>query len=133
MYVLNGDGSKILDALIRMGFKEYEAKAYFTMLLCGEAKAGVIARLSGVPQSKIYCVLEALTDKGVVSEKGGRPRWYETAPLADVVASYVKLAESDIAHARESKRWLNRIVKTFSPLLRDDTRARVFEPVYRRG
>ena len=134
MYVLNGNGKKILDSLTRMGLGVYEARAYFTLLLCGEMKAGVIARMSGVPQSKVYLTLENLADKDIVKVNDRRPKTYQTVPLEVVVDSYITKTQEELQDAKKSRKWLRQVVKTFSPMLRNDKgNARVFEPRYTRG
>jgi sugar-specific transcriptional regulator TrmB len=59
--------NKIIDKFIDVGFSEYEARAYVALLQANPATAYEIARMSGIPTSKIYEVLARLSDKNVVS------------------------------------------------------------------
>jgi HTH-type transcriptional regulator, sugar sensing transcriptional regulator len=53
--------------MMRIGFSEYEAKAYLSLLARHPATAYEIAKASGVPTSKVYEVLGKLIDKGIAS------------------------------------------------------------------
>ncbi len=52
--------------LLNLGFTEYEAKAYIALLGVNSATAYEIAKLSGIPTSKIYEVISRLMEKGVI-------------------------------------------------------------------
>lgn len=135
MHVLNGNGKKVLDAMSKLGFSPYEARAYFTLLLCGEMKAGTIARMSGVPSSKVYNILEALADRKVVGVKEQRPKEYRALKSLDgIVKSYVQSRRKEIENATENARWLNEIADALGPTVRRHrSRVRVFERKYGRG
>ena len=60
----------IVQKLNEIGFSEYEAKAYVALLTNNPATAYEIARLSGIPTSKIYGVISRLYNKGVVMLAG---------------------------------------------------------------
>lgn len=49
-----------------LGFTEYEAKAYVTLLQLGSATGYQIAKESGVPRSMIYETLNKLAARGAV-------------------------------------------------------------------
>lgn len=53
-----------IDKLVRIGFSEYEAKAYVALLRESPATGYQISKLSGVPRSMIYEVLGKLTARG---------------------------------------------------------------------
>jgi len=53
-----------LDKLVRIGFSEYEAKAYVALLRENPVTGYQLAKLSGVPRSMIYEVLAKLTARG---------------------------------------------------------------------
>jgi sugar-specific transcriptional regulator TrmB len=58
---------KELSGLLDLGFTEYEAKAYLSLLRVNPASAYEIAKSSGVPTSKIYEVLKKLAAKGIIT------------------------------------------------------------------
>jgi sugar-specific transcriptional regulator TrmB len=53
-----------IDRLVRLGFSEYEAKAYVALLRENPATGYQLAKLSGVPRSMIYEVLGKLVTRG---------------------------------------------------------------------
>ncbi len=69
--------NKVLKELEEIGLKKYEARAYLALLQLGEAVASAIANKAGIPQPRIYDVLESLLDKGLIEIKMGRPKKYK--------------------------------------------------------
>jgi len=57
----------VRERLTEIGFSEYEARAYTSLLAANPATAYELAKASGIPTSKIYEVLSRLTEKKVVS------------------------------------------------------------------
>lgn len=55
-----------------LGFTEYEARAYVTLLEQGELSGYALAKESGIPRANIYAVLEKLMTHGAVSRSEGR-------------------------------------------------------------
>ena len=53
-----------IDKLVKIGFSEYEAKAYLALLRESPVTGYQIAKISGVPRSMIYEVLGKLTVRG---------------------------------------------------------------------
>ncbi|PTD94227.1 TrmB family transcriptional regulator [archaeon SCG-AAA382B04] len=70
--------SEIIEEFEELGFKEYESKVLVSLIQLGEAKASKIAETSGVPKNRVYEVLKVLRNHGLVKEKPGRPKLYET-------------------------------------------------------
>lgn len=58
---------KTLSGLLALGFAEYEAKVYLSLLKENPASAYETGKASGVPTSKIYEVLKKLTGKGIIT------------------------------------------------------------------
>ncbi|MCK4670706.1 MAG: hypothetical protein KAT43_05895 [Nanoarchaeota archaeon] len=58
---------KILEALREAGLSEREGKVYSALLELGLTTTGAIVKKSGIPNSKIYEILESLETKGLVS------------------------------------------------------------------
>ncbi len=80
-------GEEALRALRSLGLTEYEARAYLALVAHGELGARELSRLSGVPYSKIYGVLEGLRRRGWISVRGGRPKRYCARSPAEAVRS----------------------------------------------
>jgi HTH-type transcriptional regulator, sugar sensing transcriptional regulator len=58
---------EVIAKMMAIGFSEYEAKVYLSLLTHHPATAYEIAKISGVPTSKVYAVLGKLIDKGITS------------------------------------------------------------------
>lgn len=67
----------VIDRFIRLGFTEYEARAYASLLTLGASTAYETAKEAGIPTSKIYEVMEKLAQRHLVSvlEQDGRKRY----------------------------------------------------------
>jgi sugar-specific transcriptional regulator TrmB len=59
------------DALIELGFGDYEARAYCALLQQSPANGYQIAKRSGVPRAKVYECLERLVARGAVVRMDG--------------------------------------------------------------
>jgi sugar-specific transcriptional regulator TrmB len=57
---------KISQELQLLGFNQYQAKAYVSLVHLGTSSAYQISKHSGIPRSRIYEVLEGLEKKGIV-------------------------------------------------------------------
>ena len=78
--VVNKD--RFLENIRNLGFSEYEAKIYLSLLQENPATAYEAGKISGVPTSKVYEVLNKLSLKGVVSDVavGQQKRYIPIAP-----------------------------------------------------
>ncbi|WP_423798320.1 TrmB family transcriptional regulator [Neobacillus sp. SAB-20_R2A] len=56
----------IVQRLKKLGFNEYEAKSYLSLVKQGPVTAYQVSKESGVPRARIYDVLSTLVDKGIV-------------------------------------------------------------------
>jgi len=65
--------------LTNMGLNEYQASALAHLMFLGETKATTLSKASGVPNARIYGVLDELSQKGLIIVRPGRPALY--APL----------------------------------------------------
>ncbi len=65
--------------LTNMGLNEYQASALAHLMFLGETKATTLSKASGVPNARIYGVLDELSQKGLIIMRPGRPALY--APL----------------------------------------------------
>ena len=66
--------------LSNMGLNEYQASALAHLIYLGETKATTISKSSGVPNARIYGILDELSQKGLIIIRPGRPALY--APLS---------------------------------------------------
>ncbi|MDP4144067.1 MAG: helix-turn-helix domain-containing protein [Bacillota bacterium] len=58
--------NSLFTKLQKFGLNQYEAKAYVALLSTGTANAYSISKASGIPRSRIYDVLESITNRGIV-------------------------------------------------------------------
>jgi len=132
MNIVNGKEREVVEILRGYGLCNYEAKAYFALLAVGESKAGDVARKAGVPQSKVYDVLDTLREKGFVEQnEDARPKEYKAFSLKDTTERVVALRTKDIAGLQKSMDRLNRVLDAVAPIHRQHETYRLFAPRYR--
>jgi sugar-specific transcriptional regulator TrmB len=69
---------ELIQCLLDLGLGEREAKVYLALLKKRQAAAAELQKISGIPQSKIYEVINGLVQKGYCTEiKTGRKRAFE--------------------------------------------------------
>lgn len=74
--------NRIIDLLKQFNFTESEAKVYITLLQNGSCTGYEASKLSGVPRSKIYNILEILTNRGaLVTSDGEKTVLYRAEPI----------------------------------------------------
>ncbi|MCP4356697.1 MAG: TrmB family transcriptional regulator [Chloroflexi bacterium] len=74
----------LIDQLVKLGFSEYEAKAYMALLQKSPVSGYELAKISGVPRSMIYEVAGKLTTRGAAMKlpKEGTTK-YTAVPAAE--------------------------------------------------
>lgn len=101
------DNNGVIVKIMRLGFSEYEAKAFVSLLEKNPATAYEIGKSSGVPTSKVYEVLKKLTDKGAVLVlDSGKSRRYVPVEPAEFLDRHKDLVDSlrdDLSNIGESK------------------------------
>src|SRR4051812_36989577 len=75
--------SALLPDLQRLGFSEYEARTYVSLLRGEPATAYEVSKNSGLPRANTYGALESLAKKGAVQPISENPVRY--APVAPEV------------------------------------------------
>jgi sugar-specific transcriptional regulator TrmB len=88
-----------IDKLLKIGFSEYEAKAYMALLSKSPVSGYELAKISGVPRSMIYEVLGKLTSRGAaMTLRTGNVNKYAPFPaeefLAQTQREHTELIES---------------------------------------
>ncbi|MHA1713310.1 MAG: TrmB family transcriptional regulator [Candidatus Ranarchaeia archaeon] len=88
----------IIEKLRELGLAQYEAKAYLSLLQNNIESASKLSRLSGVPRTRIYFVLENLAQKGWIKIYSGYPLLFRAKKPEQVISSiknaYVRFLES---------------------------------------
>ncbi|KKW32450.1 MAG: hypothetical protein UY76_C0028G0021 [Candidatus Uhrbacteria bacterium GW2011_GWA2_52_8d] len=84
---------QFIEQLKHLGLNTYESKAYKTLLEMGTSTAYTVAKISGVPQGKIYPVLDDLQRKGALTIHAGTPKHYTPTSPDIYLEALLKLQE----------------------------------------
>ncbi|MDQ0243386.1 sugar-specific transcriptional regulator TrmB [Bacillus fengqiuensis] len=87
--------------LQKLGFSQYESKAYVTLLQHSPVTGYEVSKRSGVPRSMIYEVLGKLIDKGATYIVPSDPVKYAPVPAKDMLARMQK-SFSETVHYLET-------------------------------
>ena len=88
---ISEDAKKVLR---EVGLREYETRAYLTLLERGVMTASEISEHGGVPYSKVYETLNSLERKGWTEVERGRPsRYFPKAPSESLEAAKLRLED----------------------------------------
>jgi sugar-specific transcriptional regulator TrmB len=74
----------VLLLLRRTGLSDYEAKVYLALVLRSHGTAEDVAETADIPRTSAYKVLEALSKKGYVNSRGGRPVVFHPVPPLEI-------------------------------------------------
>lgn len=96
----------IIEVLRQFSYTESESKVYIALLQNGPKTGYEASKISGVPRSKVYNVLESLTSRGVVATTSGEKTiLYRAEPierLCNLIQNNVQQGIDELRH--ESKR-----------------------------
>ncbi len=98
--------NKAIEALVRLGFKEYQAKVYCALAALGPASATEIHKVSGVPRPRVYDTLDELVKAGAVNFHRSRPVIYKVVDPTVVVG---RLRKTYLEAGDETIRELGRV------------------------
>lgn len=99
-----------IENLMKLGFSEYESRAYLALIKENPLTAYETAGSSGIPSSKIYSVLAKLQSKGLVLEiRDGNKKHYIPQDSDEFLASYRYRMDSQL---RELKKGFSRIAQS---------------------
>jgi len=93
--------SEILQTLQSLGLNEYESRAYTALAILGPSKAGDISKEAGVPQSKIYDILENLMSKQMIEVFEGRPKEFRAVASDVVMKNMIEEREQQLRFLKE--------------------------------
>lgn len=98
----------IVEQLQQLGFSQYEAQAYITLLQHNPLTGYEIAKSSGVPRANIYGVLQKLEERGAVlrldSEDGVR---YSPVPAEEFIGRLESQFQQTLGAARKALNAIN--------------------------
>jgi sugar-specific transcriptional regulator TrmB len=91
----------ITTELMELGFTEYEAKVYLSLLRQNPATAYETGKSSGIPTSKIYEVMKKLVEKGIIAViDEHKTKRYTPVEYDEVLNSFQRRTESIIGSLR---------------------------------
>jgi sugar-specific transcriptional regulator TrmB len=82
--------------LTNMGLNEYQASALAHLIYLGETKATTLSKASGVPNARIYGVLDELSQKGLIIVRPGRPALYAPLTPQEIADALVSASREEI-------------------------------------
>ncbi len=82
--------------LSNMGLNEYQASALAHLIHLGETKATNLSKASGVPNARIYGVLDELSQKGLLIVRPGRPALYSPLTPTEIADALVSASRYEI-------------------------------------
>ena len=82
--------------LMSMGLNEYQASALAHLMYLGETKATTLSKASGVPNARIYGVLDELSQKGLIIMRPGRPALYSPLTPEEIADALVSASREEI-------------------------------------
>jgi HTH-type transcriptional regulator, sugar sensing transcriptional regulator len=88
---------EICQELQKLGFSQYECKAYVGLLKHSPVTGYEVSKRTGVPRSMIYEVLGKLLDKGAIYTVPSEPVKYSPVPAKDLLERMRKSFEASFA------------------------------------
>ena len=99
-----------VNALRDYGLTAYEARAYYVLLTVGEASAGTVAKLSGIPQQRIYDTLTSLERKGFIQVMHTNPKKYAALNVRRALSNRIRQLRAEFdARMEELKERIDEI------------------------
>ena len=93
---------QLQDRLLKLGFSEYESKAYLALLGKSPVTGYELAKQSGVPRSMVYEVAGKLTGRGAaMSLHSGSVTRYAPVPPAEFLDQLQQEHENLVSHLKE--------------------------------
>ncbi len=97
---------KVLDLMQKVGFTDYEARVYITLVTEGSLNPTQLSNLSGVPRPNVYAVLKKLMRKGFAEREAVKRAPLYSAVPPDIVLSSIKDdLKNKEEYAENLKKW----------------------------
>lgn len=103
------------ELLRSIGFSEYEISTIISLIKLKIATTKEISFDSGVPQNKLYGILNKFIDKGIISFIPSAVKRYQLINLNSYVYKKIKEKESQLNRIKESAKTLNEINDSIDP------------------
>ncbi|MGQ9719932.1 MAG: TrmB family transcriptional regulator [Candidatus Jordarchaeum sp.] len=97
---------KVLDLMQKIGFTDYEARVYITLVTEGSLNPTQLSNLSGVPRPNVYAVLKKLIRKGFAEKEAVKRAPLYSAVPPDIVLKTIKEdLKNKEQHTETLKKW----------------------------
>lgn len=107
----------LVERLVRLGFSQYEGRAYVGLLVGGEQTGYALANTTGVPQPKIYETLRRLLDRGAIVQSTERPARYVAVAPETLLSAFEHDFSRRLENARDELARLPRARTDSAPTL----------------
>src|SRR4051794_34577776 len=91
-------------ALLELGFSQYESRCYVGLLGPDPQTGYGVAKVTGVPQPKVYEALRKLVSRGAAREVAGEPVRFVAVPPDELFSDLQSAFEERLAVARETSK-----------------------------
>lgn len=88
------------DALLSLGFSQYEARCYVGLLGPGPQTGYAVSKATGVPQPKVYEALRKLVGRGAARQLPGEPVLFAATPPGELLDGLQTSFDSRLDRAR---------------------------------
>ncbi|MBE8538572.1 helix-turn-helix domain-containing protein [Geoglobus acetivorans] len=110
-----------VNALRDYGLTTYEAKAYYVLLSVGEASAGTVAKLSAIPQQRIYDTLSSLERKGFIQVRHTNPKKYAPLSVRRALVNRIRQLSAEFSARMEELRDRISEIEELAPKVQSDS------------
>ncbi|MGI0020678.1 MAG: TrmB family transcriptional regulator, partial [Nitrososphaera sp.] len=114
----------ITKRFVDLGLSEEEAQVLKDLYLSGEAKAGDLAKASGLSRINVYRILERLQKENIVEASMGRPVIFSAIPAEMAVEKLVERASSQLKTMQEAKEQVIKELSMFKLQLKPQAEAK---------
>jgi HTH-type transcriptional regulator, sugar sensing transcriptional regulator len=93
--------ARLVAKLMRLGFSQYEAKAYVGLLISGPQTGYALSKVTDVPQPKVYETLRRLVDRRAAAQVSEEPARFVAVPAERLLVELEQEYLAWIADARD--------------------------------
>lgn len=105
--------NEIFEVLKELGLSDYEAKAYTELVLLGPSNANDLSKVSNIPRSKIYEVLERLMEKQMVEVFEEKPKIFRAIDASVTIKNLLEEKEGYLKNIKEKAKKVISYLKIF--------------------
>lgn len=117
-----------LDAFLeKLGLTEYEVKTLSTLFTLHEADSPAVAKLAQVPKTRVYDVLDALVEKGLVLKMSTRPKKYRALAPSEALQKLVDDKQNELQTWREDAQRIGKEIEKDSITSQVNTEEKVLK------